>query len=128
MAEAMERVKTRPGGVVAVAVLMAASGVLTVLSSTPLLSTGAPPWAIALDVVIGLAMFVVAWGLYTLRTWAWIVTLGIQAVNGIFAIVTVATAPRVYAAWIAIAVAAVVIYYMTRPSVRYAFGMTERAI
>jgi hypothetical protein len=122
----MERAKTRPGGVVAVAALMGVSGLLTILSSTPLLSTGAPPWAIVLDVVIGLAMLFVAWGLYTLRTWAWIVTLGVQAVNAIFAIVTVATAPRVYAAWVAILVAAVVIYYLTRPVVRLAFGMTER--
>ena len=74
-ARAMERAKARPGGIVAVAVLMGVSGLLTMLSSTPLFSTDVPPWAMALDVAIGLAMLFVAWGVYTLRTWAWIVAL-----------------------------------------------------
>jgi len=107
--------------VVAVAVLMALTGVLTVVSAAPPVATNVPSWAIALDVAIGLAMFVVAWGLFTLRLWAWIVTLGVQAVNGIFAIVTVVAAPRVWPAWIAIGIAALVIGYLTRPTVRAAF-------
>lgn len=107
---------------VAVAVLMALTGVLTVVSSAPPVAQNVPSWAIALDVVIGLAMFVVAWGLFTLRLWAWIVTLGVQAVNGIFALVTVIAAPRVWPAWIAIGIAAIVIGYLTRPSVRAAFA------
>jgi len=119
----MEQSKVRPGGIVAVAVLMAVSGVLTVLASTPPLVQGVPPWAIVLDAAIGVAMLIVAWGLFNLRVWAWIVTLGVQTVNGIFAIVSVVTSPRMFSAWLAIAIAAVVIYYLTRPSVRAAFEM-----
>ncbi|MDC3952527.1 hypothetical protein [Polyangium jinanense] len=120
----MNELKTRPAGVTVVAVLMALSGVLTVLSSVPAV-TGAelPPWAIALDVAVGIAMFAVAWGLITLRAWAWVVTLGIQAVNGLFAIVSVAAAPAAWPAWIAIVIAAVVVFYLTRPNVRLAFGV-----
>jgi len=121
----MERVKARAGGIVAVSVLMAVSGLLTILSSMPSMSGGAPPWALVLDAAIGVAMFFVAWGLYMLRVWAWIVTLGVQAVNGIFAIITVISSPRVYGAWVAIVIAAVVLIYLTRPSVRLAFGMAE---
>lgn len=120
----MNELKTRPAGVIVVAVLMALSGVLTVLSSIPAV-TGAvlPAWAIALDVVVGIAMFVVAWGLVTLRVWAWVVTLGIQAVNGLFAIVSVVAAPAAWPAWIAIVIAAAVILYLTRANVRLAFGV-----
>jgi len=121
----MHDVRTRPAGIIAVAVLMALSGVLTVLSSIPAITGVAlPPWAIALDVAVGLAMFAVAWGLYTLRPWAWVVTLGIQAVNGLFAIISVAAAPTLaWPAWIAIGIALMVGFYLTRPNVRLAFGV-----
>ncbi|MDC0739837.1 hypothetical protein [Polyangium mundeleinium] len=123
----MDEVKTRPAGVIAVAVLMALSGVLTVLSSIPAVTGAAlPPWAIALDVAVGIAMFAVAWGLVTLRAWAWVVTLGVQAVNALFAIIAVASAPTAWPTWLAIAIAAVVIFYLTRPNVRLAFGVGMR--
>ncbi|HVK63342.1 MAG TPA: hypothetical protein VM694_02650 [Polyangium sp.] len=123
----MDEVKTRPAGVIAVAVLMALSGVLTVLSSIPAVTGAAlPPWAIALDVAVGIAMFAVAWGLFTLRAWAWVVTLGVQAVNALFAIIAVASAPSAWPTWLAIAIAAVVIFYLTRPNVRLAFGVGMR--
>lgn len=116
----------RPGGVVAVAVLMALSGVTAVLSSVPPLGvSGAPPWSIALDVLVGLAMLYVAWGLFVLRSWAWVVTLGIQAINGLFAIVALVNAPRAVAPWIAVAIAGVVIFYLTRPRVRMAFAIAS---
>jgi hypothetical protein len=125
----MDQVRTRPAGIVAVAVLMALSGVLTVLSSVPAVTGAAlPPWAMALDLAVGIAMFAVAWGLWTLRSWAWVVTLGIQAVNGLFAIISVAAAPMAWPAWIAIGIAVAVIAYLTRPNVRLAFGVGARAI
>lgn len=116
----------RPGGVVAVAVLMALSGVTAVISSVPPVGvSGAPPWAIALDVLVGLAMLYVAWGLFVLRSWAWVVTLGIQAINGLFAIVAIVNTPRTVAPWIALAIAGVVIVYLTRPRVRMAFAIAS---
>ncbi|MDI1445065.1 hypothetical protein [Polyangium sp. 6x1] len=107
-----------------IAVLMALSGVLTVLSGIPAVTGAAlPPWAIALDVAVGLAMFAVAWGLLMLRAWAWVVTLGVQAVNGLFALATVFAAPVAWPAWVTIAIAALVVVYLTRPNVRLAFGI-----
>jgi hypothetical protein len=119
----MEQATSRPNGVVVVAILMGWSGVLTIASIIPPLApVGLPRWAVALDIVLGIAMLIVAWGLFTLRLWAYIVTLGIQAVNGLFAIVTVVAAPRAWPAWIAIFMAAVIIGYLSRPHVREAFG------
>jgi hypothetical protein len=124
MAALMEQVKSRPAGVVAVAILMAWSGVLTIASIVPPIApAGLPSWAIALDIALGIAMVVVAWGLFTLRAWAYIVTIGVQAINGIFGIVTVIAAPRAWPAWIAIAMAAFIIGYLSRPHVRAAFGV-----
>ncbi len=123
----MDEAKTRPGGILAVAVLMALSGVLTMLSNVPSI-TGIhlPSWMIALNVAVGIAMFAVAWGLFTLKPWAWVVTLGIQAVNGLFAIVAVVSnraSPAVWSAALSILVSAGILYYLTRPAVRFAFGV-----
>lgn len=116
--------KSRPTGIVVVAILMGWSGLLTIASIIPPLApVGLPSWAIAVDVALGIAMIVVAWGLFTLRMWAYVVTIGIQAVNGLFGIITVIAAPRAWPAWIAILMAAVIIGYLTRPHVRAAFGV-----
>jgi hypothetical protein len=124
----MEQVKSRPSGVVVVVVLMAWSGLLTIASIIPPLApAGIPAWAMALDGVLGMVMLIVAWGLFTLRTWAYIVTLGIQAVNGIFGVITVIAVPKAWPAWLAIALAVVVIGYLTRPHVREAYGMLRPA-
>jgi hypothetical protein len=116
--------KIRPTGVVVVAILMAWSGLLTIASIfPPFAPDGLPRWVIGVDVALGIAMIVVAWGLFVLRTWAYVVTIGIQAVNGLFAIITVIAAPRAWPAWIAILMAALIIGYLTRPHVRGAFGV-----
>ena len=116
--------KIRPSGVVVVAVLMGWSGLLTIASIfPPFAPVEMPRWVVGVDIALGIAMLVVAWGLYALRSWAYIVTMGIQAVNGLFAIITVFAAPRAWPAWIAILMAAFIIGYLWRPHVRDAFGV-----
>jgi hypothetical protein len=116
--------KARPAGVVAVAILMGWGGILTIASIfPPFAPADLPRWIIAVDVLLGIAMIGVAWGLFALRTWAYIVTMAIQAVNGLFALITVIAAPRTWPAWIAIAIAVLIIAYLLRPHVRNAFGV-----
>jgi hypothetical protein len=116
--------KIRPSGVVVVAILMGWSGLLTIASIFPPFAPAElPKWVVGIDIALGIAMIVVAWGLYALRAWAYIVTIGIQAVNGLFAIITVIAAPRAWPAWIAILMAVLIIGYLTRPNVRDAFGV-----
>lgn len=120
--------KIRPAGIVVVAILMGWSGLLTIASIfPPFASTALPRWAMALDVALGIAMIVVAWGLFTLRSWAYVVTIGIQAINGLFAIITVVAMPRAWPAWIAILMAALIIGYLVQPRVREAFGLMRQA-
>jgi hypothetical protein len=124
----MDQAKSRPAGVVVVAILMGWSGALTIASIVPPLApAGLAGWAIGLNIALGIAMLVVAWGLFTLRAWAYIVTLGIQAVNGLFGIITVISVPRAWPAWIAILMAALIIGYLSRPHVRNAFGVWAAA-
>ena len=119
-----EAAKIRPTGVVVVAILMGWSGLLTIASIfPPFAPAGVPRWAMAIDIALGLAMMVVAWGLFALRTWAYIVTIGIQAINGLFAIITVIAVPRAWPAWIAILMAVLIIGYLVQPRVREAFGV-----
>ncbi|UQA61739.1 hypothetical protein [Polyangium aurulentum] len=116
----------RPSGVVAVAVVMALSGVSALVTSVPPFSVGIPAWAIALNAIVGVAMFFVAFGLFKLQAWAWIVTLGVQIINGLFSLVGIANAPRALAPWLGFAVAAIVVFYLTRPHVRMAFAISDR--
>jgi len=119
-----EAAKSRPTGVVVVAILMGWSGLLTIASIfPPFAPAGVPRWAMAIDIALGIAMIGVAWGLFVLRAWAYIVTIGIQAINGIFAIITVIAVPRAWPAWIAILMAALIIGYLVQPRVREAFGV-----
>jgi len=109
-----------------VAVVMALSGVSALVTSVPPFSVGIPVWAIVLNAIVGVAMFFVAFGLFKLQAWAWIVTLGVQIINGLFSLVAIANAPRVLAPWLGLAVAGTVVFYLTRPHVRTAFAISDR--
>lgn len=116
--------KARPTGVTVVAILMGWGGILTIASIfPPFAPPNVPRWIIAVNVLLGIAMVGVAWGLFALRTWAYIVTMAIQAVNGLFALITVIASPRVWPAWLAIVMAVLIIAYLLRPHVRNAFGV-----
>lgn len=116
----MER--TRPAGVVAVAVLMVLSGLGPLVTSLVLLRRGSVAAAeIAVNVAFAAAMIYVAHGLWKLRPGAWVAALIIQALNGLLAVVAVATVPRAIGPWIALALAAAIVLYLTRPQVRAAF-------
>jgi hypothetical protein len=120
--------KPRPGGVIGVAILMGWSGLLTIVSIfLPLTPADVPRWVMAVDIALGIAMIGVGWGLYALRVWAYIATVAIQAVNGLFAIITVIASPRAWPAWIALVLAGFIIAYLLRPNVRNVFGVLRAA-
>lgn len=107
------------------AVVMALSGVLALVANVPPFAVGLPFWVVLLNASVGVAMLFVAWGLFSLRSWAWIVTLGVQIINGLFALVAMANTPRSLAPWLTFAVAAIVVFYLTRSNVRRAFLIPE---
>ena len=108
--------KQRPLGVTIIAILMIISGIA-------LLSTGAILLVVGIGVVpivLGIASFVMAYGLWKGKGWAWTITLIISVISIISAIVSIAFGG--YGAIINIIINAVIIYYLYRPNVKAYFG------
>lgn len=112
----------RPFGVVLIAVLLAINGIIILIDAVPLLGLGTEGlFAAILDVVFGLALLYVAYGMWNLFNWAWITTLVLEGINALFALVTIIVAPAAIGAWISLILAAVIIFYLTRPEVHAVF-------
>lgn len=108
--------KQRPLGVTIIAILMIISGIA-------LLSTGAILLVVGIGVVpivLGIASFVMAYGLWKGKGWAWTITLILSVISIISAIVSIAYGG--YGAIINIIINAVIIYYLYRPNVKAYFG------
>lgn len=109
----------RPFGVTLIAILLAVDGVLAILQS--LLFFGAPV-ALILTLVFGLVLLYLAYAMWKLQPWAWIATLVLEGLNALFALIAIVSAPGAIGAWISLIIAAVIIFYLTRPEVHAAFG------
>lgn len=108
--------KQRPLGVTIIAILMIISGIA-------LLSTGAILLVVGIGVVpivLGIASFVMAYGLWKGKGWAWTITLILSVISIISAIVSIVF--HGYGAIINIIINAVIIYYLYRPNVKAYFG------
>lgn len=108
--------KQRPLGVTIIAILMIISGIA-------LLSTGAILLVVGIGVVpivLGIASFVMAYGLWKGKGWAWTITLIISVISIISAIVSIVF--HGYGAITNIIINAVIIYYLYRPNVKAYFG------
>lgn len=70
-------------------------------------------------IVLGIAWFVLAWGLLTGKGWAWIITVILSIISIIFSIVGIASggAPSI----ISLIINGVIVYYMFRPNVKAYF-------
>ena len=71
-------------------------------------------------IVIGIASFVVAWGLLTGKGWAWIVTIIIAIISIILNIILIVSGS--YESIIGLIIDGIIIYYLYRPSVKSYFG------
>jgi hypothetical protein len=119
--------RVRPVAVVVVAALMAINGVAALVALVPQISGSVsnrvPVGALVLNALFGVALLFIAWGLVALKPWAWTTTVAIQAVSGVSGIVTLFRAPQLWpAAALDIVLAVLVIFLLTRPRVRAAFG------
>lgn len=113
----------RPLGVTIIAILVALSGIAAVVMGVPLLLAGSDMLLAGLSsIVFGAALLYVAWGLWTLKHWAWLTTLILEGINGLFSLVGIILAPGNVSAWITLIVVAIIVYYLTRPHVRAVFA------
>ncbi len=123
----MNAPRRRPLGITIIAVLTALSGILAVIGAlTVLFAVGSGAIGIVLVVfalIIGIANLVLAYGLWTLKPWAFWATVILEAIGLVLAIVNIATGRSTFAAQaVSIIIAAIIIIYMFADSkVRPAF-------
>ena len=83
----MENVtRARPLGISIIAIIMAIQGILGILGGILLLAGGVPALGI-ITLILGVLYLVLAWGLWTLRPWAFWGTVILEVltlINGIF--------------------------------------------
>lgn len=130
--------KSRPTGVTIVAILMVITGIILLsggifaVSSSAILSQyGGPLVAVVIGVgvftiVLGVAHFVLAWGLFKGKGWAWIITVILAIISVILSIVSIASGGRTNI--ISLIISAVILYYMFRTEVKSYFGRGTRLI
>ena len=131
----MEQVeKHRPFGVTLIAVLtiiggiaFLASGITAVtvapfLSGTQTLLVGLSAGTGAAFLALGIAYFVMAYGLLKGKGWAWTITLVLSYIGIALGFVSIATGH--IGAVFSIIINAVIVYYIYRPKVKSFFGKT----
>jgi hypothetical protein len=113
----------RPLGVTVVTVLVAIHGIVAFFQAIAALSLpGVGVATFILDALFALLLLYLAYSLWTVQPWAWLTTLLVEGINAFFSLVTIILAPASLGAWITALLAAGIIFCLTRPSVRAAFG------
>jgi hypothetical protein len=142
---------TRPLGVSIIAILNVISGIIMLIggvglaavgSALPTMTTvnpnaggqmalvgllgGGAAAVGAVLIVLGIVSFIVAWGLFKGKGWAWTVTIILSAISVIMGIVSLVGGN--FGAIVNIIIAGVVIYYLYRPHVKAYFGKTATSV
>jgi hypothetical protein len=113
----------RPASVVVVAVLMGLNGVGAIASALSAGATELTGGALTLNLLFGAGVLGVAWGLVMMRPWAWSVTLLLQVISLVTALVSWAHDPSGWAvAATDVLLSAFVLWLLLRRTVRSAFG------
>jgi uncharacterized membrane protein (DUF2068 family) len=89
-------------------------------SSVAALASNALMTGGAVGIAIGVAWFVLAWGLWTAKGWAWIVTVILAIISIIFNLYGALTIHVEHI--ISLIIAGVILYYLYRPNVKAYFG------
>lgn len=114
--------KNRPLGVTIIAILAVLGGIGSLISGFTVLAL-IPLVGLILGgilIIIGLAYFAVAYGLWKGLNWAWTITLIVSAIGIIVGLGSIAVGN--IGALFHVIVNAIVIYYLYRPNIKAYFG------
>ncbi|GLV60449.1 hypothetical protein KDH_72680 [Dictyobacter sp. S3.2.2.5] len=112
--------RQRPVGVTIIAILQAIGGVLEILGGIFLLNVSTV--AAIIPIVLGIISLILAWGLWTLKPWAFWVTVVLEAITLITGIVSLVTGNITASVVIQTIIAlAILIYLFADRNVRAAF-------
>ena len=109
--------RERPFGVTIIAILAVLGGIGSILLGFIVLII---PILGGIFVIIGLSYFVVAYGLWNGRSWAWILTVLISALGIVVGLVSIIIGTG--GSILYIIVNAIIIYYLFKPDVKAYFG------
>ena len=76
-----------------------------------------------IGIAIGIACFLLAWGLYKAKGWAWIITVILAIISIVFSILGVGSGG--YVNIINIVISGIILYYLYRPAVKSYFGRVK---
>jgi hypothetical protein len=110
--------RSHPLGVTILSILAGISGIVGIVVGI-IASLIIPPAGVV-GIVIGLIWLGLAWGLWTGKGWAWIITVIIAIISIIFNIFGAVTGHVDQI--ISLIIAAVMLYYLFRPNVKAYFG------
>ncbi len=110
----------RPTGVTIIAILQFIGGALSILAGV-LAAISFHPIEAIVAIVLGVIGLILGMGMWTLQSWAWTGTLIIQGINLILNVVNLLRGQGV-SNIVGLIIAAIIVYYLTRPEVREAFG------
>jgi hypothetical protein len=112
----------RPTGITVMAVLLAIGGVFGIIGALGSFGLGMAGIGI-LSLIIAVVSLALAYGLWTLKPWAWMGALGLEVFNALYAIVLlIAKWSTLWNTIISLAIAGIIIYYLMRPEIKAAFG------
>jgi hypothetical protein len=110
-------------GVTILAVLTAIGGVLWLLGSIAALAV--VPIIGSFTLAVSILYLVLAYGLWTLQPWAWMLGVGLPIASIVLALLDLMQGTQnLVGAIISVAISAAIMYYLFTPPVKAAFGRT----
>jgi uncharacterized membrane protein (DUF2068 family) len=110
----------RPTGVSIIAILQFIGGVLSILAGV-LAALSLHPIQAVVAIVLGIIALILGVGMWTLQSWAWTGTLIIQGINILNNVINLLRRGDV-SSIVGLIIAGIIVYYLTRPEVKEAFG------
>ncbi len=121
----MQQPVARPMGITLITILLAIHGVIALLYGFG--AFGPYPGGLfttLIQILFGLVLLYLAWGIWTLQTWAWLTTLFLEALNVGFGVFAALANPGFLVLWIGVAIAVIIIVYLLQPSISNLFTPT----
>ena len=116
----------RPAGIAVLAVLLVLAGLSSMAESIEEVFTAAGAWpAATLGAVIGLFLLYRAYGLWSFRHFAWLMTTVALGLKVAISAWTLSQGSAPLSAWVTLSLAVVIILYLFHPSIRARFSASH---
>jgi uncharacterized membrane protein (DUF2068 family) len=116
-------VQQRPTGITILAILAFIGGLLGIIGGFGGFALGGGYVVLgAISLIFGIVALALGYGFWTLKPWAWPLGIGLEIASLVLDVIYIVRGASVASEAISIIVSVIVLYYLTRPNVRQAFG------